>query len=173
QAHESFVVGTPGYMAPEQWAFESLDARADVWAVGMLLHEVIFGHTAAKVPLGYSSLRCRTRWDTTGFSPSLRHIFAATLTMNPLDRAPQVTDLAIPLRQAAVELCEHQFGKLSPDERLVAAACSLLSLRSELTKRSLSTLKRITELSELAVERAWDGLVRRTIIAAGDAPHGG
>ncbi|MBK9266741.1 MAG: protein kinase [Polyangiaceae bacterium] len=35
--------GTLAYMAPEQWLGEDVDARADIWAVGILLFEVLAG----------------------------------------------------------------------------------------------------------------------------------
>jgi serine/threonine-protein kinase len=37
------VVGTPTYMAPEQLAGERVDRRADVFAVGVMLHEALAG----------------------------------------------------------------------------------------------------------------------------------
>lgn len=37
------VVGTVGYMSPEQSAGRPTDARSDLYAVGVLLHEMIFG----------------------------------------------------------------------------------------------------------------------------------
>jgi tetratricopeptide (TPR) repeat protein len=43
--HESttFHGGTPSYMAPEVLAGERADQRSDVWQLGMVLHEVLFG----------------------------------------------------------------------------------------------------------------------------------
>ncbi|MBE2220162.1 MAG: tetratricopeptide repeat protein [Anaerolineae bacterium] len=42
------VVGTPLYMAPEQWLHEPLDARADMYALGCILYEMVSGRFAAE-----------------------------------------------------------------------------------------------------------------------------
>lgn len=43
---EGFFVGTPAYMAPEQFEGRKVDARTDVFAFGLLLHELASGKRA-------------------------------------------------------------------------------------------------------------------------------
>ena len=40
------IIGTPAYMAPEQAKGQRVDKRADIWAFGCLLHEMLTGHRA-------------------------------------------------------------------------------------------------------------------------------
>jgi predicted Ser/Thr protein kinase len=40
---EGETVGTPAYMAPEQWIGSTVDARADIYAVGVMLAEMLTG----------------------------------------------------------------------------------------------------------------------------------
>jgi serine/threonine protein kinase len=38
------VIGSPGYMSPEQWRGEEIDARADEYALGVMAFEMLTGH---------------------------------------------------------------------------------------------------------------------------------
>ena len=37
------LIGTPAYMAPERWLDEQYDGRADVYAVGVMMYEMLSG----------------------------------------------------------------------------------------------------------------------------------
>ena len=47
------LVGTPNYAAPEQYGFASSDTRTDVYAIGILFHELITGYKPNEIKFPY------------------------------------------------------------------------------------------------------------------------
>src|SRR6476659_6910045 len=48
QAQTSGLMGSPFYMAPEQWSDEELDARADIYSIGVILYQMLCGEVPFK-----------------------------------------------------------------------------------------------------------------------------
>jgi WD40 repeat protein len=54
------IRGTPGYMAPEQWRGSNVGAPADVWALGVILYEMVAGDRPYRetTPISYALRVC-------------------------------------------------------------------------------------------------------------------
>lgn len=83
---DTALLGTPGYAAPEQFGFQQTDARADLFALGVLLNQLVTGELPqqrlAPPPLGEIVRRC-TRMD-----PGQRYRDAAELQRDLLGLLP-------------------------------------------------------------------------------------
>jgi serine/threonine-protein kinase len=104
----SQTIGTPDYMAPEQVGGRRGDARTDVYAVGMMLYEMLTRELPYAGANPHAILRAKTREDAKpptyfvpGFDPSLEAIILKALERAPRDRYQSMAALAADLRDPA------------------------------------------------------------------------
>ena len=107
------VVGTTAYMSPEQARGEEVDARTDIWSLGVILYEMVarrlpfHGKTPTdrvaaileREPEPLSKLR-------RGVPAELERIIGRTLAKDPGERYARVADLAEELRKLRATLGE-------------------------------------------------------------------
>jgi Tol biopolymer transport system component len=98
------VMGTAGYMAPEQVRGEAADHRADVFAFGAVLYEMLAGRRAFERPTGAETMTAILREDVPplasvrdGVPPALERVVEHCLEKRPEDRFQSARDLAFAL----------------------------------------------------------------------------
>ncbi|MCC7539118.1 MAG: serine/threonine protein kinase [Deltaproteobacteria bacterium] len=102
------VMGTPGYMSPEQAVGERIDARADLYALGCLLYEMVTG----AVPFG---------------DDDVGKVLTRQMTETPRPLAQAADDPGIP---EALQALVTSLLSTSPKERPRSAAAVAESLRT-------------------------------------------
>ncbi|MBS1153682.1 MAG: serine/threonine protein kinase, partial [Myxococcaceae bacterium] len=138
------LVGTPTYMAPEQASGLEVDSRADIYAVGTLLYEMLAGHPpfqstnfgqlAAEIitkdppPLGTLSLGGER------IPPGLKAVLLRALEKDPKARYQTMEELGEALAPFAVSGAASQ----SPSRRvaLVGGAVALVAIAALVVTRA-------------------------------------
>ena len=98
------VLGTVGYMSPEQVQGQPADARSDIFALGCVLYEMLAGKRAFRKPTSAETMTAILNEDppavsqtVPGTSPTLSGIVQRCLEKNPQQRFQSVQDLAVAL----------------------------------------------------------------------------
>src|SRR5207237_5864295 len=99
------VVGTPGYMSPEQVSAKPLDARTDIFAFGAVLYEMIGGRRAFDRDSAVETMTAILHDEPEPLSslapkvpPALDAVVAHCMEKNPRERFQSARDLAFQLR---------------------------------------------------------------------------
>jgi eukaryotic-like serine/threonine-protein kinase len=98
------VMGTVGYMAPEQVRGQPVDSRADIFAYGAILYEMLAGRRAFQKSTSADTMSAILNEDppgisqvTTNIPPALQRVVHRCLEKNPEQRFQSASDLAFAL----------------------------------------------------------------------------
>lgn len=98
------IVGTPGYLAPEQLTMQPVSPSTDVYALGMLIWEMFAGeHPYAGLPIGEMMMRTVSRpldsirIPRPDLPEALDSIIGRATAKDPLDRYPDMELLLVDL----------------------------------------------------------------------------
>jgi serine/threonine-protein kinase len=134
-----FAVGTPGYISPEQVRGEEIDHRADLYAVGVILFELLTGRLpfngaetmdvllahATEAPPGFADV------GADGVSPVIEEVVRRCLAKQPAGRPQSARDLAESYDNALAKLQSASWPAMPPaapaEERKEPVAASSLS----------------------------------------------
>jgi serine/threonine protein kinase/Tol biopolymer transport system component len=113
------LVGTPGYMAPEQVRGDPVDARADVFSLGAVLYEMLSGHRAfpggSLVESGYAVLEREPDPLPSTVPPAVTRVVRRCLTKEPSQRFQTAEELALELTATIQQLPD--FSGTEPSQR--------------------------------------------------------
>ena len=169
------VMGTAGYMAPEQVRGEAVDHRADIFAFGAILYELVTRQRAFKKPTSAETMTAILHEEppailqtTAGLSPGLLRIVQRCLEKKPERRFQSASDLAFALealsdftrsRPAAVEpigieqAAVGEAGESSRTWKWVATAVFLVGLAAGAivwlrTPSAVPVVESVTQLTD-------------------------
>jgi serine/threonine-protein kinase len=98
---EGMTMGTPSYMSPEQWADDNLGGWTDIYAMGVLLFEMLTGKLpfTAGTPFRVMHMHLNDKPPSLytlrpNLPPGLDEVIGRALAKKPEDRPPSATDLA-------------------------------------------------------------------------------
>jgi len=129
ETEPGMVMGTIGYMSPEQVRGLTVDHRADIFALGAILYEMLTGKRAFQKPTFADTMSAILNEDPpeisqilTNIPPDLRRIVVRCLDKNPQQRFQSVSDLAFALQALSDSVRTGRFQNSALSGRKISVA---------------------------------------------------
>jgi TolB-like protein/Tfp pilus assembly protein PilF len=165
------VMGTVGYMAPEQVRGEVADHRADVFSLGVVLYEMLAGRRAFERATGAETMTAILREDVPPLTsvrdsvpPALVQVVEHCLEKRPEDRFQSARDLAFALGASASASGQAELAVAAPAAWLrkavlvlaILAAGTLAYLGFQRTRGAAAAPRRIAVLPLASSDPAFE-----------------
>jgi serine/threonine protein kinase len=166
---EGMIIGTAGYMAPEQVRGLPADSRSDIFAFGTILFEMLSGRRAFHADLPLETLTQILTKDpfaqesSDHFPPALHRIVSRCLEKNPAERFQSMRDLAF-----AIEALSDASGMSTVPREAVIPSLPTFK-RLTFRKGYISSARFAPDGSTVIYSAAWDGEPLRVFMARQDA----
>jgi serine/threonine protein kinase len=117
----SSTIGTPDYMAPEQVSGRRGDARTDIYALGVMLYEMLTGNLPYVGTNVYNVMRAKTNEDphpptefVKDLDPRLEEIILHAIERVPKNRYASATEMLADMRDPAQVVPRGRAEQLKP-----------------------------------------------------------
>jgi serine/threonine-protein kinase len=161
------ALGTAAYMSPEQTRGEPVDARSDLWSLGVVLHEMLTGERPFRSD-GGDALVYAVRHDAPSpvnaarpeIPASLAALVARCLEKDPALRFPTADDLLLALRSPHARISSRRASRRRIGAAVVAAivlgaaAALAASRRHDLARSAVAALPATASRASRAVSLA-------------------
>ena len=120
QAQTTGLMGSPYYMAPEQWSDEDPDGRSDIYSLAVMLFQMLTGDVPFKGSSIPAIMKKHLTDPPTSFSeigvslnPEIEKVVRHALEKKPANRTATVEDFVEELRNAVLGSPQNNIGTIS------------------------------------------------------------
>jgi eukaryotic-like serine/threonine-protein kinase len=110
QSRDTIAFGSPGYAPPEQYGKTQTTPRADIYALGATLHQLLTGDDPSQTPFRFAPLQLRSQTTPVGLDTLIMRM----LEIDEHRRPASMHAIKIELQRFAAQRTTRQVGILQP-----------------------------------------------------------